>query len=73
VANQSLKRTESWDLKGGMTETLGGCNLWLACGGKGRSTAKNSSFYRQIRIISVRWRKRFSTAVKKMCIYMFQP
>jgi hypothetical protein len=21
-----------------MTETLGGCNLWLACGGEGRST-----------------------------------
>jgi hypothetical protein len=38
VAYQSLKGTKSWDLKGVMTETLGGCNLWLACGGKGRST-----------------------------------
>jgi len=38
VANQSLNGTESWALKGAMTETLGGCNLWLACSGKGRST-----------------------------------
>jgi len=38
VANQSLNGTESWGLKGAMTEKLGGCNLWLVCGGKGRST-----------------------------------
>lgn len=31
-------------------------------------TAKNSSFYKQIRIISVSWRKRFSAAVKK-CVF----
>jgi len=31
-------------------------------------TAKNGSFYRQIRIISVSWRKKKSTAVKK-CVF----
>jgi hypothetical protein len=73
VANQSLKGTESWDLKGVMTETLGGCNLRLACGGKGRSTIpilqqKTAASIDKLESLVSAGGKKISTAVKK-CVF----
>jgi hypothetical protein len=73
VANQSLKGTESWDLKEAMIETIGGCNLWLVYGGRDISTISilqqntAASIDKSGSLVS-NWRKRFSTAVRK-CVF----
>jgi hypothetical protein len=73
VANQSLKATESWDLKGAMTETLGGCNLWHACGGKGKSTIpilhqKTAASIDELESL-VSAEEKIFYCCEKMCIY----
>ena len=57
-----FKRSNDWNIR---RLQFMACMWWKGQKNNPNLTAKNSSFYRQIRIISVSWRKRFSTAVKK--------
>jgi hypothetical protein len=79
VANQSLKGTESWYLKEATIKIIGGCKLWLECGGKDRSTIpilqqnRATSIDKSGSLVS-NWRKRFSIAVRKfVSVRTFQP
>jgi hypothetical protein len=78
VANQSLKGTACWDLKGAMTATLEGCNLWLACGGKGRSTIpilqqKTVAAIDKLESLVSAGGKNFLLLWKNVYLHMFQP